>query len=344
VDASEASVEPGEALCAGSVASVWYRFTPSRNMSVKAQANDSITYRTVALSVYTGAALDALTLVTCGTQLPGGYYAPQLVSFDATGGTTYYIRAGDFSGQLGTFTLDVQEIVRPANDNRSNAQPVGDLPALVSGDNTYATMEPGEQRPCGGDAGSVWYSVTTATARDLWLTPSNVQVGVYDAAGNHIGCGGFRTVAGATYLIQLVGNSFSLGSYSLGVTPYTPITGSVSVDSSAKIDRFGRVTVTGSIRCTGDFGVGFSLFVHLQQKIAKQPEAAGDGFAELQLNVPFCDGQAHAWTATASSQTASAFWTGSLTATAFVTILTDPYYFAVSFTGQPTKVSAQRVK
>ncbi len=129
VDASEASLEPGEALCNGSGASVWYRFTPGRDMSVKAQASDLVTYLTVGLAVYTGTSLDALTLVVCGTQSPGGYFAPQLVDFDAAGGTTYYIRAAGVSGQLGTFTLDVEELIRPANDDRSNAQPVGNLPA-----------------------------------------------------------------------------------------------------------------------------------------------------------------------------------------------------------------------
>ncbi len=173
VDISEASVETGETHCnnTGGLASVWYRFTPDRDMSVKAQANNNVTLRTFGLAVYTGTSLDALTLITCGTYLPSGGFSPQLVDFDATGGTTYYIRAADFGGMLGTFTLDVEELIRPANDDRSNAQLVGDLPASVSGDNTNATMEPGEDRPCGGDTGSVWYSVTTATASDLWLQP-----------------------------------------------------------------------------------------------------------------------------------------------------------------------------
>ena len=60
VDISEASVETGETHCnnTGGLASVWYRFTPDRDMSVKAQANDNVTLRTFGLAVYTGTSLD----------------------------------------------------------------------------------------------------------------------------------------------------------------------------------------------------------------------------------------------------------------------------------------------
>ena len=347
VDGSEASVEPGEeTVCNGGVASVWYRFTPDRDMSVKAEANDNITFQTVALSVYTGTSLDALTLVTCGTQSPLGYFYPQLVDFDATAGTTYYIRAADFNGTLATFTFDVEELIRPANDDKTNAQPVGDLPVSVSADTTNATIEPGEERPCGGITGSVWYSVTTATASDLWLPPSAI-VAVYDVNGALIGCGGpFRTVAGGTYLIQVVSYP-TPGPFNFEVRTYTPITGSVSVDSQATIDRFGKVTVTGTLRCTGDFGTGFNVQVTLQQQLGKQPVAEGYGFAYPYTppGQAICDGQPHAWTAIVhGSQTSTAFWTGSMTATPSATILTDPYYFQAGLSGPTSKVSAKRAK
>lgn len=348
VDASEASVEPGEETdCNGGVASVWYRFTPDQDMSVRAEANDDITFQTVALSVYTGTSLDALTLVACGTQSPLGYFSPQLVDFDATAGTTYYFRAADFTGVLGTFTLDVEELIRPANDDRANAQPVGDLPASVSADTTSATTEPGEERPCGGITGSVWYSVTTATATDLTVRPASVGVAVYDVDGDLIGCGGpFRTVAGGTYLIQVVSYP-TPGPFNFEVRTYTPITGSVSVDPQAKIDRFGQVTVTGTLRCTGDFGIGYNVQVTLQQQAGKQPVAEGYGFAAPYTppGQAICDGQPHAWTAIVyGSQTSTAFWTGSMTATPSATILTDPYYFQADLSGPSSKVSAQRAK
>ncbi|GAA1995287.1 hypothetical protein [Microbacterium pumilum] len=346
VDGSEASVEPGEeTVCSGGVASVWYRFAPDHDMSVKAEANDNITFQTVALSVYTGTSLDALILVTCGTQSPLGYFYPQLVDFDATAGTTYYIRAADFNGALGTFTFDVQELIRPANDDRANAQPVGNLPASVSADTTNATIEPGEQQPCGGITGSVWYSVTTATASDLSVRPASAGVAVYDVDGDLIGCGGpFRTVAGGTYLIQVVSYP-TPGPFNFEVRAYTPITGSISVDSSSKIDRSGKVTVSGTLRCTGDFAIGFNVQVTLQQQIGKQPVAQGYGFASPYTPGQICDGRSKAWTAIVyGSQTSTAFWTGSMTATPSATILTDPYYFQANLSGSSSKVSAQRVK
>jgi len=347
VDASEASIEPGEEpSCNGGVTSVWYRFTPDRDMSVKAEANDNVTYRTVALALYAGTSLDNLTLLACGTQSPLGYFSPQLVDFDATAGTTYYIRASDFGGvPVGTFTFDVEELIRPANDDMSNAQPVGNLPASVSGDTTNATLEPGEQQPCGGITGSVWYSVTTATATDLWVPPT-VTAAVYDAGGALVGCGGaFRTVAGTTYLIQVLSYP-TPGPFTLEVRTYTPITGSVSVDSHAKIDRFGKVTVSGSVRCTGDFAIGYNVSVTLQQKAGKQPMAEGYGFAYVYTpGQAVCDGRPHAWTATVNgSQTSAAFWTGSMTATPVATIITDPYNFQVDVSGPSSKVAAQREK
>lgn len=347
VDAGEATIEPGETPCNGSGGSVWYRFTPASDISVRAEANDTVTYRTVALAVYTGTSVDALTLVACGTDIPGGYLAPQLVDFDATGGTTYYISAVGFTGQLGTFTLDVEEVIRPANDDRSGAQPVGDLPASVSGDTTDATIEPDEQRPCGGNTGSVWYSVTTAAASDVSLRPvyGVGAMAVYNTDGDLIGCGEpFSTVAGGTYLIQVAGY-YTPGPFEFEVRTYTPITASFSIDSAAQIDRFGKVTVRGTLRCTGDFAIGFNLGVTLQQKVGKQAAAEGVGFASLYTpGQAVCDGTPKAWTAFVWSQTSTAFWTGSMTATPTATILTDPYYFQVDVSGSPAKVSAQRAK
>ena len=211
---------------------------------------------------------------------------------------------------LGTFTFDVEELIRPANDDRSNAQPVGNLPASVSGDTTNATIESGEQQPCGGVTGSVWFSVTTATASDLLVRPASAGVAVYDVDGALIGCGGpFRTVAGGTYLIQ-VASYPTPGPFNFEVRTYTPITGSVSVDSQAKIDRFGNVTVSGTLRCTGDFAIGFNVQVTLQQQSGKQPVAEGYGFASPYTppGQAICDGQPHAWTAIVyGSQTSTAF-------------------------------------
>lgn len=344
LDASEASAEPGEeALCSGATPSVWYRFTPDRDISIKAEATDNITYRSVSLAVYTGSSLDALSLVACGTQSPLGYYTPQLVSFDATGGTTYYIRAAGFTGRLGTVTLDVTELIRPANDNRANAEPLDSPPASVTGDTTNATLEAGEERPCGGNTGSVWYSFTTVTASDLWFQPA-FGLAVYDGNGGLLSCGEpFRTEAGGTYLIQVVSYP-TPGPFTFDVGTYTPITGSISVNPSAPIDRFGRVTVTGTLRCTGDFATGFIVSVLLQQKVGKQPVAEGAGYGDYYAS-GLCDGRSNPWTAYVSSETSSAFWTGSMTVTPSAFVFTDPYFFQTELTGlSTTKISVQRAK
>src|SRR6188768_1496191 len=80
-DGSEASVEPGEPDCGGGSASVWYQFTPDRDMSVRAQADDNINYRNPGLAVYTGTSFDDLSLIGCGTYSPQGYFYPGHVDF-----------------------------------------------------------------------------------------------------------------------------------------------------------------------------------------------------------------------------------------------------------------------
>jgi hypothetical protein len=65
----------------------------------------------------------------------------------------------------------------PANDSRAAPQPLGALPALVRGTTVGATLEPDEPGAgCAGIKGSVWYSFTAPTTRDL--------VVAVDAAGD----------------------------------------------------------------------------------------------------------------------------------------------------------------
>ena len=168
------------------------------------------------------------------------------------------------------------------------------------------------------------------------------MLATYDLEGNFIGCGpGFRTAAGATYLLQ-VALTYSPGPFSLEVRPFTPIAASLSVDQQAKIDRFGRVTVSGTLRCTGDFAVAFSVDVYLHQTFAKAPAAEGWGFNYG--GQPICDGRANPWTAVVGSHTSSAFWTGSMSATPYARVLTNPSVSDVTVGGLTSKVSAQRQK
>ena len=178
VDASEATLELDEPICYDRLTRFGIASRPATTCASKRKRKTMSRLGRSALAVYQGTSVNALTLLACGKDLGGGYFAPGIVEFNATAGSTYYMRAAGSTRPpgIGIFiTLDVEELIPPANDDRSDAQPLGSLPASVSGDTTNATIEPDEQRPCGGDTGSVWYSVTTATASDLWVNGPNAR-------------------------------------------------------------------------------------------------------------------------------------------------------------------------
>ena len=84
-------------------ATAWFRFTATASGSAVIDTNGS-SYDTV-LAIYTGSALDALTLVGCDDDSGSGLQSE--VNFTAVAGTTYYAQAGGFSGGTGSLRLNV---------------------------------------------------------------------------------------------------------------------------------------------------------------------------------------------------------------------------------------------
>ncbi len=83
-------------------ATVWYQFTPSESGVIFAETDDS-NFDTV-LAVYTGSAIDALTVVICNDDMFG---LQAEVTFEVTAGTTYYLQIGGFSTNAGDLALAV---------------------------------------------------------------------------------------------------------------------------------------------------------------------------------------------------------------------------------------------
>ncbi|MCH8994957.1 MAG: hypothetical protein IH959_08345 [Chloroflexi bacterium] len=81
-------------------ATVWYQFTPSESGVIFAETDDS-NFDTV-LAVYTGSAIDALTVVICNDDRFG---LQSEVTFQVTAGTTYYLQVGGFSTNVGDLVL-----------------------------------------------------------------------------------------------------------------------------------------------------------------------------------------------------------------------------------------------
>lgn len=177
VNTANATVQGGEPppSCAAAGKTVWYRFTPTRDMTLIADtegdtATPDSTFDTV-LAAYTGTTLGGLTEVGCDDDIANkAGNTRSRVQFNATAGTTYYFQVGGFndagtvaSGQL-TFVLQALP-QPPPNDAFAAATVVNTLPFadgdLPTGD---ATTEAGEplQAPehCTPVGKTVWYRYT----------------------------------------------------------------------------------------------------------------------------------------------------------------------------------------
>jgi len=154
-----ASVEPGEAGVVEQIGlgrSVWFRwvapFTGATTIST-----DGSTFNTV-LGVYTGDALDALTII--GEDDNGGYGYNARVRFTATNGSPYRIKVDGYLGVGGDYTLN---IIPSTNDHFQNCAPLVGPAGLVRDYNLSATAQPGEPAHAGNRAiHSIWF---------CWLAP-----------------------------------------------------------------------------------------------------------------------------------------------------------------------------
>ena len=197
------------------------------------------------------------------------------VTFNATGGTTYYIQVDGYDGSAtGSITLNVAD-VPPANDDFANAEVIdaSALPATVSGTSVGATGETGE--PGGqGALNTVWWQVTPAADGTLIVDTSGSDFDTYLSvftgspvdnlalvAENDDGGVGLTSAVtisatgGTTYYIQVDGFSTATGNITLNVAdPSLPANDDFAnaevIDTSAL-----PATVSGtSVGATGETG------------------------------------------------------------------------------------------
>ena len=173
-----AATEGGEPLaCLGVPFSktVWYKVTPpAGTLTVDTYGSN---FDTV-LAVYTGSAVNALSLVACNDESAGTHQS--VVAFAATGSTPYYVQVGGYNGASGNANV---HFARGAPSNNTFASAIS-----VSPGNSYtaftdsATSDPVEPTvvscdddpalpPCpqvqAGIGQTVWYSYTTGAAPPL---------------------------------------------------------------------------------------------------------------------------------------------------------------------------------
>jgi VCBS repeat-containing protein len=159
----------------GSVNSIWWQWTaPSTGIvEVNTLGSTDLAGRDLdtTLAVYTGSAVDALTLV----DLNDDYYGFQSrVQFKAVAGTTYHFAADGYDTAVGNIALTLG--VLPRNDNFASAATF--TGSIATGGSFGATGEVGEPNPLGDPTvSSVWWQWTATVSGPVDL---NTDGSTYD--------------------------------------------------------------------------------------------------------------------------------------------------------------------
>jgi PKD domain len=263
VSISEATTESGEPLSwFGQSRTVWYSFTPTSDLMMKADAGGS-DYVTAFWSLYRADSSEFAGL----TKIASGSYTPSTVQLQ--GGVTYYIQGGDNYpyGWVSTFGINLKVVLPPANDNFADAIAFSTVPFSDSPDLTAATVEPGEPMGGGSFTQSAWYAFTPTTTGSygaFGIESVNVYTGTSLTDLTRVAYAEwpglyFYANAGTTYYLQKYPG---VGSMTIDVVPppaadftYAPVDPSTLDDTSFSYWNGGYwdPTVTGY---AWDFGDG----------------------------------------------------------------------------------------
>ena len=255
VYATKQPLEPAHAGDYGG-GSVWWKWVaPAGGLTALTTVGSSFD---TLLAVYTGASVDALTLVAADDQ-SGGYNTSAL-AFNATAGTTYWIAVDGYYGDWGSILLSLTSPVSPpANDFFANAALITGSSAHLDGTNQFATSETGEPAHDYYTAQrSVWWK---------WVAPSTGLVGI-DTVGSN-----FDTIlavytgsavnaltvvaaddeAGGSHTSALAFNATSGTTYWIAVDGYYGATGAIRLNLALPLpapanDAFANATlISGSV-------------------------------------------------------------------------------------------------
>jgi hypothetical protein len=158
----EATGDPADPVCGGSNATVWYRYTPTYDMtlSIATWGGYSATDYDTSLSIH---AYDGTSFTT---EACAANSWEQPLVFDVTAWTTYYIMVSAW-GPGGNLYLSVQELLPPpANDDFDTPVWIGELPYYAGLDTSTATTAYDDPY-CAGNGASVWYAFYAETSMRL---------------------------------------------------------------------------------------------------------------------------------------------------------------------------------
>jgi hypothetical protein len=258
--------------CNGNEHSVWYSFTPTRDLPVKADTAGSD--YTTSLGVYTGSR-GALSEVACAS-------SPAEVTFNASADTTYFFMVASAAGSPGgTLVFNVAE-GPPANDELSGATPLT-LNTTITQNMALATRSPTDPTTCGDFFdNTVWFSFTATQSQPLNLDKRGTTTRGFLALLTDLGSGPvviacardsevivpgmrFDATAGRTYFVMAAAYS-SFEARLLHLTLRPAVVATVAIDQRVAVNGQGVATVTGTLGCNPGVG-GASLHVVLRQRV-----------------------------------------------------------------------------
>lgn len=254
------SKEPGEPNHADNAggASVWFQWTAPSSGTYRASTSGS-GFDTL-LGIYTGNAVNTLTLVASNDN-ESGALTSSLATFTAVQGTTYRMAVDGKNGASGSVRLS---LFKPAvNDFFGQRPPLAGSNVTVVANNTGATKESGEPNH-GNDSGgrSLWWSWTAASLGQVEINTTgstfDTTLGVYtgtavnalttiasddDSGGNLTSKVTFVPAPGQTYAIAVDGWQAATGTLVLNIrqtvvnSPPTVIGATLSPDTLAWLDQ-----------------------------------------------------------------------------------------------------------
>ncbi|MBC7883357.1 MAG: VCBS repeat-containing protein [Anaerolineae bacterium] len=236
-----ATRQPDEPLHASTpgTSSVWWSWTAPTTGTVELTLLNAFSFSPI-LATYTGDQLLSLTPVASVS------FSTQL-TFSATAGTNYQIvvdsaNFGSSTPSTGSFTLQLQLLEPPANDNFANAIELVGQQASASGTNRGSSAEVGEPAHAGFPASrTVWWTWTApetgSVVIDTFGSNFDTVLAVYTgnavnaltpvASNDNSNSGSnsrvtFTAIAGTTYRIVVGGFFGSVGEINLGLGPFAP--------------------------------------------------------------------------------------------------------------------------
>ncbi len=234
VDATTEASEPNHANDDfGNIASnsTWWSLVAPADTTISVLVDATGSFDS-ALAVYEGNPLVVAPTVVASADIVDAT-GNESVTFSATFGETYFIAVDGYSDNgtvqsAGAFTLEVEAVAIPDNDNFANARTIGPaVPANDSGTNIAASVEAGEPNhanvPGGNIASdSVWWNWVAPSSGDfaVWVQGAQLDgvIGVYTGnsvnaltpvgSGDRFLVGGseeavFSATAGTTYRIAI---------------------------------------------------------------------------------------------------------------------------------------------